>query len=127
MILIHVIPPKQHSGGCLFYVVILLRISYRRSKITSLNYIPDKVHPAGGANLIKQLWNIVFQLWTFRNNALHKSDKIHLLSSKELLKEAISSELVWRPLDLPHVFRGYFSHPTIILLLKSITYLKPWC
>ena len=79
-----------------------------------------------GSNLIKQVWNIVYQLWWHRNSALHKSDKIHLLSGKQLLKEAISTELVRGPLDLHPVYRRYFTHPSVILLKKSTPYLKRW-
>ena len=32
-----------------------------------------------GSNLIKQLWNILFQLWSYWNTALHKTEKFILL------------------------------------------------
>ena len=79
-----------------------------------------------GADLIHQLWNMVFQLWHFRNNSLHRSQQIHHLSGMDILKACITREYYTGPSDLHSTFNGFFSMPLDSLLSKKSTYLKRW-
>ena len=70
-------------------------------------------------NLTKQLWNITHQLWKHRNDILHKSEQLSIISVKELLKSTIITEHELGLDDLPSLFSKYFHIPIRILLLKN--------
>ena len=78
------------------------------------------------STLIKKLWNITLQLWLHRNEALHKTDAINLLSGLVPLKKTIAAEYNLGPKDLPGVYSTYFHIPLQILLTKHAGYLKKW-
>ena len=79
-----------------------------------------------GSQLILQCWNIIYQLWTNRNNILHNNSELQILHGLPLLKEAIASEYSAGISNLPSVYRRYFSIPIPLLLQKSNLYLKRW-
>ena len=79
-----------------------------------------------GSNLASQAWNITYQLWVHRNEALHDSNTIHILSGLAQLHTSISFEYNTGVLHLPSVYRRYFSTPLPIILKKSVTYKKRW-
>ena len=79
-----------------------------------------------GSHLIAQAWNITFQLWDNRNNILHESDRIHHLHGFSSLRNAITTEYSIGILQLPPLYRRYFSLPLQQLLHKPATYLKRW-
>ena len=57
-----------------------------------------------GIRLTGKLWLIIQQLWIYRNNVLHNTSSIDILSGKEQLSTAISSEYKQGLKDLPHVY-----------------------
>ena len=79
-----------------------------------------------GSKLIKQLWNIAFQLWSHRNNVLHKTEALQKLSGLPLLKTCIQREYLTGPSDLSPVYNHYFTTPLPTLLNKRPAYLRRW-
>ena len=79
-----------------------------------------------GSNLTSQAWNITYQLWMNRNDALHDNNNIHILSGLDLLHTAIRQEFSAGLQNLPTVYRRYFTTPLPIILNKSVTYKKRW-
>ena len=79
-----------------------------------------------GIRLIGKLWLFIQQLWIHRNNILHETTSIDMLSGKEQLSEAISSEYIQGLQDLPHVYASYFLIPLHLLLMKPIKFQKQW-
>ena len=64
------------------------------------------------------------RLWTRRNDALHTSESINLLSGLDQLKNSITTEKEVVLATLPTVYSSYFSIPLARLLGKSPAYLK---
>ena len=77
-------------------------------------------------NLIKQLWNIIHQLWLQRNEALHQKDSIYKLSRLQILMNSITNEYNYGLADLPSIYSSYFNTPLPIILKKSSKFLKRW-
>ena len=78
-----------------------------------------------GIQLVDKLWNIIYQLWTHRNNCLHETEALNQNSGIDQLKLAIVHEHALGLLDLPTVYRPYFtSLPT--LLSKATKHQKQW-
>ena len=77
-------------------------------------------------NLIKQLWNIIHQLWLQRNEALHQEDSIYKLSRLQILMNSITNEYNYGLADLPSIYSSYFNTPLPIILKKSSKFLKRW-
>lgn len=69
-----------------------------------------------GTSLIKQQWNMLFQLWNFRNKNLHDTPTIHRLSGLAILKQCIAREYHTGPADLDPTFNHFFSIPLTELL-----------
>ena len=66
------------------------------------------------------------QLWKHRNDALHISKPMRLLSGLDQLKTSITAEIEIGLATLPMVYSSYFKIPLAQLLRKSPVYLKIW-
>ena len=78
-----------------------------------------------GIQLVGKMWNIIYQIWTHRNNCLHETQALTQNCGKDQLKLAIIHEHVLGIGDLPSVYRPYFtSLPS--LLEKSTKHQKQW-
>ena len=73
-----------------------------------------------------QLWNITYQLWMHRNDVLHASSRIHILSGLVHLQNSICSEFSTGLQHLPSTYSRYFSIPLPLLLKKIATCQKIW-
>ena len=78
------------------------------------------------SNLSIALWNIVHQLWKHKNDTLHNSEYIHLLSELDQLKTTITTELEIGLDTLPVLYYSYVNIPLARLLGKSPAHLKRW-
>ena len=76
--------------------------------------------------LILKLWDILHNIWKFRNDALHQEATLSQLSGMDQLKQAIIQEHTTGLDTLPPVYRSYFSRPLETLLAKPVTHLKQW-
>jgi hypothetical protein len=76
--------------------------------------------------LILKLWDILHNIWKFRNDALHQETTLSQLSGIEHLKQAIAQEHSTGVDSLPQVYRIYFSQTVDHLLNKPIAHLKQW-
>eukprot|EP00979_Chaetoceros_neogracilis_P008522 scaffold1897_cov236-Chaetoceros_neogracile.AAC.2 len=76
--------------------------------------------------LIHKSWNIMYQLWTQRNTALHETDAIHENSGVALLKAAIMREYELGKNNLPRVYSQNFTQTLENILEKSVTQQKQW-
>ena len=98
-------------------------ISFQQNYYTSV--ASRKTGVRWGIQLVDKLWNIIFQLWTHRNNCLHETETINQNSGKDQLRLAIVHEYALGLQDLPSLYITYFtSLPT--LLSKPIKYQKQW-
>ena len=66
------------------------------------------------------------QLWKHRNDALHNSESINLLSGLDQRKTSITTEIEIRLDKLSMVYSLYFKIPLARLLGKLFAYLKRW-
>ena len=56
-------------------------------------HFPERNSSSWNNKLYKLGWNIIMDLWTHRNENLHKSENIDILNGKEILEETIKKEL----------------------------------
>ena len=77
-------------------------------------------------NLTNKLWEILYQIWCYRNDTLHSNSNKQLLSGLHTLKECISFEHELNTESLHPVYSSYFHIPLPSLLSKSNSYLKNW-
>lgn len=75
---------------------------------------------------MKKLWNITQQLWLHRNDVLHNTEALNMLSGLTTLKLIIATEYNAGSSNLPGVYSTYFHLPLQQLLKKSPNYLKQW-
>ena len=78
-----------------------------------------------GIQLVEKMWNIIYQLWTHRNNCLHKTQALTQNSGKDQLKLAIIHEHDIGIGDLPSVYQHYFTSLPLFLE-KAIKHQKQW-
>ena len=76
--------------------------------------------------IIHKLWQVIHNIWKFRNDSLHKDNTISQLSGLEHLKQAIQLEHIQGQENLPPVYRSYFRTPIESLLTQSTTHLRQW-
>ena len=79
-----------------------------------------------GINLTIKLWQMIQKMWIHRNNVLHETEAIDLISGKEHLIEAVFLEHLQGLDHLPTVYAPYFVITLDDLLKKPITRLKEW-
>ena len=104
-----------------------LSLSLIEIQQTYLSEIASKKSASRWAtNLTKHLWDITHQLWTQRNDALHNSEQIEMLSGKATLRSSIVLEYNLGADDLPSVYSKYFHLPLRFLFKKKIGFLKRW-
>ena len=77
-----------------------------------------------GINLTIKLWQMLQKLWIHRNNALHETEAIDILSGKEHLIEAVFLDHLQGLDNLPTAYAPYFVITLDDLLKKPITQLK---
>ena len=74
-----------------------------------------------GINLNIKLWQMIQKMWNHRNNVLHETEAIDLVSGEEPLIEAVFLEHLQGLDDLPTVYAPYFVIRLDDLLKKPIT------
>ena len=79
-----------------------------------------------GVLFTNKLWLIIHQIWLHRNNTLHETEVIDIISGAEHLQEAIFLEHLQGLDNLPYVYASYFLTPLQSLFKKPITHLKQW-
>ena len=78
-------------------------------------------------NLIKNSWNLIMAIWTYRNETLHKTKNIEALQGSEVLEEVIKKEWEVGLSKLPiHEFTHLFWLKKEELLAKSTQSKKDW-
>ena len=79
------------------------------------------------SRLIRQGWELIYQIWQSRNNQLHNTDRINDFNGLQQLKTAIRSEWSVGLNALPASDFSYlFKTPLPQLLQKSLECLKDW-
>ena len=78
-----------------------------------------------GQKCIRKLWDLVYNIWTFRNSILHENE-IHNLHGLSKLTTAIREEFTLGASGLPPTYRQYFSGTVESLLSTTVSYQKQW-
>ena len=73
-----------------------------------------------GINLTIKLWQMIQKMWIHRNNALHETEAIDILSGREHLTEAVFLEHLQGLDQLPTEYAPYFNI-TLEELLKILS------
>ena len=76
--------------------------------------------------LIKKLWSVSWELWSDRNNALHKTPMAADLSGAASLDKAITEECCLGSSNLLPMVRNIFPRSTEKLLKASLIDKKSW-
>ena len=79
-----------------------------------------------GSKVIKQLWNIVYQLWDHRNKKLHDDNNLYSYNGLQSLRDCITKEHRLGQGSLHEVYRIYFRSPLPTLLRHTLEYQRRW-